>query len=107
MRRRLRALSAVAAALLGLGAAAAVPTASADSRGDVSVLALIPTPGYPALPHVVGDLIYEGTYDNPAGDDVPSRVFQYTADGTLLHSWTVQGQNLSQPHGVQVAANDA
>lgn len=93
------------AVALALGVAAA--PASADSRGDVSVLALIPTPGYPALPHVVGNLIYEGTYANPAGDDVPSRVFQYTAEGTLLHSWTVQGQNLSQAHGVQVAASDA
>jgi sugar lactone lactonase YvrE len=93
----------VAALVLGAGAA----PAAAASRGDVSVLALIPTPGYPALPHVVGNLIYEGTYDNPAGDNVPSRVLQYTADGTLLHSWTVQGQDLSKPHGVQVAANDA
>jgi sugar lactone lactonase YvrE len=73
----------------------------------VSVLALIPTPGYPALPHLVGNLIYEGTYDNPAGDSVPSRVLEYTPDGTLTHSWTVQGQDLSKPHGVQVAANDA
>jgi len=71
------------------------------------VLALIPTPGYPALPHVVGNLIYEGTYDNPAGDSAPSRVLQYTSDGTLLHSWTVPGQDLSKSHGVQVAANDA
>jgi hypothetical protein len=102
---------AASAAQLAIGAAPASASASAsastDARGDVSVLALIPTPGYPALPHVVGNLIYEGTYDNPAGDDVPSRVFQYTADGTLLNSWTVQGQNLSEAHGVQVAANDA
>jgi hypothetical protein len=103
MRRRLVGLLAVAAALLAAGASGA----RATSRGDVSVLALIPTPGYPALPHVVGNLIYEGTYDNPAGDDVPSRVLQYTAAGTLLHSWTVQGQDLSQAHGIQVAANDA
>jgi sugar lactone lactonase YvrE len=93
----------VVTALLAAGAS----RATAASRGDVSVLALIPTPGYPALPHVVGNLIYEGTYDNPAGDSVPSRVLQYTADGTLLHSWVVQGQDLSKPHGVQVAANDA
>jgi sugar lactone lactonase YvrE len=90
-------------ALLAAGASSAWAT----SRGDVSVLALIPSPGYPALPHVVGSLIYEGTYDDPAGDSVPSRVLQYTADGTLLHSWTVRGQDLSKPHGVQVAANDA
>ena len=93
----------VATALLAAGAS----SAQATPRGDVSVLALIPSPGYPALPHVVGELIYEGTYDDPAGDSVPSRVFQYTSGGTLLHSWTVQGQDLSKAHGVQVAANDA
>jgi len=101
-RRRLWALV-VATALLAAGAS----SARATSRGDVAVLALIPTPGYPALPHVVGNLIYEGTYDNPAGDSVPSRVLEYSSDGTLTHSWTVQGQDLSKPHGVQVAANDA
>ena len=57
----------VATALL----AAAGSRAKATSRGDVSVLALIPAPGYAALPHVVGNLIYEGTYANPAGDSVP------------------------------------
>jgi sugar lactone lactonase YvrE len=93
----------VATALLAAGAG----SARATSRGDVSVLALIPAPGYPALPHVVGNLVYEGTYDNPAGDSVPSRVLEYTSAGTLTHSWTVQGQDLSRPHGVQVAANDA
>ena len=77
------------------------------ARGNVQVLALIPTPGFPALPHVVGQRIFEGTYDNPAGDHVPSRVLEYTPAGTLIESWTVRGQDLSQPHGVQVAANDA
>jgi sugar lactone lactonase YvrE len=71
------------------------------------VLALIPSPGYPALPHVVGDSIFEGTYDNPTGSSFPSRVLQYTAAGELLGSWTVAGQDTSKPHGVQVAANDA
>ncbi len=89
--------------LLGL-----VPTAAgARPRGDVQVLALVPSPGYPALPHVMGGDIYEGTYDNPTGDHVPSRVFAYSAGGTLLRSWTVSGQDLSRPHGVQVAANDS
>jgi hypothetical protein len=82
-------------------------TAAARSRGDVRVLALIPTPGYPALPHVVGSSIFEGTYDNPTGSSLSSRVFEYTDAGELLDSWTVAGQDTSQPHGVQVAANDA
>jgi sugar lactone lactonase YvrE len=81
--------------------------AAAAIRGQVSVLAPVPAPGYPALPHVVGDRIYEGTYDDPKGDSSPSKVFEYALSGSLLRSFTVAGQDLSQPHGVQVAANDA
>ncbi len=95
-------LIAVAAAFLSIFPGAA----AARQRGD-EVLALIPTPGFPALPHIVGNDIFEGTYDNPSGDSVPSRVLEYTARGELLTSWTVTGQDLSQAHGVQVAANDA
>jgi hypothetical protein len=85
----------------------ALAVAAPRPRGDVRVLALIPPPGYPALPHVVGDKIFEGTYDNPSGSPLPSRVLQYTPEGELLNSWTVAGQDVSQPHGIQVAANDA
>jgi sugar lactone lactonase YvrE len=96
------------ALLAAVAVAAAVPaSAAARARGDVRVLALIPSPGYPALPHVVGSSVFEGTYDNPTGSSLPSRVLQYTADGELMSSWTIAGQNTSQPHGVQVAANDA
>ena len=91
-------------ALLGLCGSAA---AGSRPRGDVQVLALIPPPGYPALPHIVGNKIFEGTYDNPNGSPLPSRVLEYTSFGELLNSWTVYGQDTSQPHGVQVAANDA
>jgi hypothetical protein len=97
------ALVAAVAALVSIAPAAA----ATRSRGDVRVLALIPTPGYPALPHLVGSSIYEGTYDNPIGSSLSSRVFEYTDGGELLNSWTVAGQDTSQPHGVQVAANDA
>jgi hypothetical protein len=55
----------------------------------------------------MGSSIYEGTYDNPTGSSLSSRVLQYTATGELLGSWTVAGQDTSKPHGVQVAANDA
>lgn len=41
------------------------------------------------------------------GDTVPSRVIEYTGDGTLLRSWTVAGQDLSQGRGVQVPISDA
>jgi sugar lactone lactonase YvrE len=94
--------------LAALAAVLAIATpAAARPRGDVRVLALIPAPGFPALPHVMGGLIYEGTYDNPTGSSLASRVFQYTASGELLDSWTVAGQDTSGSHGVQVAANDA
>jgi sugar lactone lactonase YvrE len=95
-------------ALAALAVALALPAAAlARAPGDVQVLALIPTPGYPALPHVMGGHIFEGTYDNPQGSSLPSRVFEYTGGGELLNSWTVLGQDVSKPHGVQVAANDA
>lgn len=101
VRHWLRAVS-VACAL-----ALALPGVAMAARGDVSVLSLVPSPYFPALPHVMGGNVYEGTYDNPAGDADPSKVFEFSPSGALLRSWTVQGQNLSQPHGVQVAANDA
>jgi sugar lactone lactonase YvrE len=90
--------------------AAVVPTAAHAERPrwDTRALATVPPPGYPARAYVAPNgRIYEGTYDNPSGDSVPSRVFEYLADGTLNRSWTVQGQDLSQAHGVQVATSDA
>jgi sugar lactone lactonase YvrE len=91
--------------------AAALPAAPAHAqrpRWDARTLAIVPPPGFPARAYVAPNgRIYEGTYDNPSGDTVPSRVFEYLADGTLLRSWTVAGQDLSQAHGVQVATSDA
>jgi hypothetical protein len=75
--------------------------------GTVSVFAPIPSPGFPALPHVVGNLTYEGTYDNPFGDTIASRVFEFSAAGALQKTFIIKGQDLSHPHGVQVAATDA
>ena len=51
--------------------------------------------------------VYAGTYTNPLGDTERSRIFEWTQSGTLLRSWTVPGQDLSKPHGVQVAISDA
>ena len=43
-----------------------------------------------------------------SGDRVCTRwTARGTNDGELMNSWTVAGQDTSQPHGVQVAANDA
>ena len=97
-------------ALLSLALLAALsPVASAQQRPrwDTRVLALVPSPGFPAHAYVhPNGRIYAGTYDNPKGDTVPSRVFEYTAGGVLQRSWTVRGQDLTQPHGVQAATSD-
>jgi sugar lactone lactonase YvrE len=96
------ALAAVLAAALPAGAGAAD-----RARWDTRLFALIPTPGFPAHAYVHPDgRVYEGTYDNPAGDTVASRVLEYTGEGTLLRSWTIRGQDLSSAHGVQVATSD-
>lgn len=95
-------------ALLALLALAAPAAAAPRARWDTRTLALIPRPGYPAHAYVhPGGRVYEGTYENPAGDTQRSRVFELTGGGTLLRSWTVRGQDLSQAHGVQVATSDA
>jgi hypothetical protein len=103
--RRALAVLLTAAVVTGLCASTA---AAQRPRWDTRVLALVPKPGFPAHAYVhPNGRIYAGTYTNPNGDTVPSRVFEYDgADGTLLRSWTVEGQNLDQPHGVQAATSD-
>ena len=65
-------------------------------------------PGYPAQAYVhPNGRVYEGTYTNPLGDPLRSRVLEYTADGTLTRSWTVPGQTLSAEHGIQVTTSDS
>ena len=87
---------------------ALAPAAFARARFDTRLLAIIPPPGYPALAYVAPNhRIYEGTYENPAGSTMPSRVLEYTEGGYLQRSWTVRGENLSAGHGVQVATGDA
>jgi sugar lactone lactonase YvrE len=97
------------AALLAAGACVPAALAAPErARFDTRVLAQIPPPGFAALSLVAPDgTIYAGSFENPAGDSVPSRVFRYAPDGTLERSYQIRGQDLSQPHGVQVAAIDA
>lgn len=107
MRHVLRGLL-VAGLLLPLGlvapSGAAPATAwAAAPRWTTSVFARVPAPGYPAyvMAHRNGR-VYAGTYQNP-DSRAPSRVFEWTAGGTLTRSWTVPGQVLSADHGVQAA----
>lgn len=107
---------ATAVVLLALAlAAAAVGLLPADRAGAAGrpvwhtrVLAKVPKPGFPAYVHVhPNGRVYAATYTNPAGDAMRSRVFEWTAGGTLLRSWTVPGQDLTKARGVQVATSDA
>lgn len=86
-----------------------VSAGAADrERWHTRVFASVPAPGFPAFAyrHPNGR-VYAGTYTNPAGDGHRSRVLEWTGSGTLLRSWTVPGQDLSAPRGVQVATSDA
>ena len=96
--------------LLAVLVAAGLAPAHAAERapGTARVFAKVQSPGFPAYVHVhTNGRVYAGTYTNPAGDSMRSRVFEYTSGGTLLRSWTVPGQDLTEPRGVQVAASDA
>jgi hypothetical protein len=87
----------------------AAPAASAQrARFDTRVFARIQPPGFPAMAYVhPNGRVYAGTYVNPSGSDRRSRVFEYDARGTLMRSWMVPGQDLSNDHGVQVATSNA
>jgi sugar lactone lactonase YvrE len=103
-----RAVAIVALVALALAAAGVASAGSSRAPGKTRVLALVPKPGFPARAYVhPNGRIYEGTYVNPLGDEQASRVFEYTAKGALVHSWTVRGQDLGTEHGVQVATSDA
>lgn len=107
LRRRLP--IAFATSLLALTVAA--PHVEAETprpRWDTRVFAAVGSPGHPAnvYAHPNGR-IYAGTYTNLLGDSISSKVFEWSADGALLRSWTVPDQHLDQPHGVQVSISDA
>jgi sugar lactone lactonase YvrE len=99
----LLALVAVGAAVLPAGLSAAQ-----RARWETRVFTHVGSPGFPAHAYVRPDgQVFEGTYVNPAGDSLPSKIFDYSSAGALLRSWTMPGQDLSGEHGVQVATSDA
>ncbi|MDP3968834.1 MAG: hypothetical protein Q8Q02_11185 [Nocardioides sp.] len=110
MRRRLlTAVTAIATLAATAGLVPSGATAQAERpRWDTRVLAHVPHPGYPAFVYAhPNGRVYAGSYTDPKGDATRSRVFEWTGNGTLLRSWTVPGQHLDRPHGVQVATSDA
>ncbi|HLN78381.1 MAG TPA: hypothetical protein VK204_15140 [Nocardioidaceae bacterium] len=110
MKKRIVTLLVALATLSSLAATSpATSVAQAERpRWDTQVFARVPNPGYPAFAYAhPNGRVYVGSYSNPKGDNTRSRVFEWTARGTLLRSWTVPGQDLSKEHGVQVATSDA
>jgi sugar lactone lactonase YvrE len=106
---RHRLVIALAAALVALTTAA--PQVAAETprpRWDTRVFAKVGSPGYPANVYVhPNGRVYAGTYSNLLGDKLRSKVFEWSANGTLLRTWTVPGQHLDKPHGVQVSISDS
>ena len=104
-----RLLIGLAAALVALTTAA--PQVGAETsrpRWDTRVFAKVGSPGYPAnvYAHPNGR-VYAGTYTNLLGDKIRSKVFEWSASGTLLRTWTVPGQDLDKAHGIQVSISDS
>jgi sugar lactone lactonase YvrE len=93
---------ALAAVLLATGLPG--PALAIDGRWTTTVFAAVPEPGFPAYVFVHrSGRVYAGSYQDPNGAGVPSRVFEWSASGELLRSWAVPGQDLAAEHGVQVA----
>jgi hypothetical protein len=101
-----RLLRALAGALAAVAVAAGLPApaTAVDGQWTATVFTAVPEPGYPAYAfvHRNGN-VYAGSYVDPDGTGVPSKVFEWSATGELLRSWTVPGQDLQAEHGVQVA----
>ncbi|MDX6371491.1 MAG: hypothetical protein QOD98_479, partial [Nocardioidaceae bacterium] len=103
MSRLLRTLPGALVAVL-LAAGLPGPATAIGGHWTTTVFAEVPDPGFPAYVFVHRNgRVYAGTYQDPNGAGVPSRVFEWTAGGELLRSWAVPGQDLAAEHGVQVA----
>lgn len=96
--------------VLGIAMISLVPesaTSATRAKWNTRVFSRVPYPGTPAYVFVHRNgRVYAGTYAS-TGNKSRSRVFEWTAGGTLLRSWTVPGQNLAHSPGVQVANQDA
>src|SRR5436305_2356207 len=90
-------------------AAATAPAANPPTKGDVHLFAHVPDPGSPEPVLIAPDgSVYTATLNAESGDtSAPSKVFHFSADGKLIRQWTIQGQDLSQEHGLTGMAMDA
>ena len=98
---------ALAAAAGALAPASASAQQTTRPKWDTRVLAQVPSPGFPALSLVGADRrIFVGSFENPAGDSITPKLFRFGPDGSLETSFSPGQQDLSMPHGYQVAAQD-
>ncbi|MEK6276617.1 MAG: hypothetical protein AABM29_01195 [Actinomycetota bacterium] len=91
----------VLAALLPVGAVAG--GSHARESLDLRVFARIPAPGQPE-PIAIDSRrrVYVGTNQLGKGDaDAPSKIFVYSRFGQLLREYVIEGQSLSEDHGIQ------
>lgn len=89
---------------------ASAPAHAADRpKGDVLRFAAVPAPGAPAPVVIAPDgAVYTATLNAESGETAaPSKVFAYGADGALKRQYVIQGQNLSEQHGLTGMALDA
>src|SRR5436305_5249082 len=89
-------------------AATATPAAT-ETKGTLHLFARVPDPGSPEPVLIAPDgSVYTATLNAESGDtSAPSKVFHFSADGKLIGQWTIQGQDLSQEHGLTGMAMDA
>lgn len=116
--RSLLALLLLAVVVAPATGSAAAGADEARPYGDIRLFAHVPTPGHPNSSVVGRDgSVYvssnRGPDTGPLGrhpalrSQEPSKVFRYNADGKLLRSYTITGQDLESDHGLMGMAFDA
>jgi sugar lactone lactonase YvrE len=91
----------VLAVVLPIGAAAGA--SNPREYLDLRVFTRIPEPGQPE-PIAIGrrGRVFVGTNQLGRGDaDAPSKIFVYSRYGEFRHEYVIEGQNLSEDHGIQ------
>jgi sugar lactone lactonase YvrE len=109
MRRRSRIRRGVLHLLAVLVLLTLTPAVAAAAQFPVRVFARMPDPGFPANAVLGPDgLVYAGSFKPLLGGtpDVPSRVFAFAPDGSVVRSYAIAGQTPGAVHAVQVASVD-
>jgi sugar lactone lactonase YvrE len=107
MRRAVRTLPLFIAAVCACTAPA--HAAGQRQKGNATLFAQVPAPGSPEPVVIAPDgTVYTATLNAESGDTkAPSKVFAYTPDGKLKRTYDINGQDLSQEHGLTGMAMDA